>query len=121
MYSSFRRGALVAAVTLLTAACAPAPRSAPAASPAAGEAPAAQAVRSSPKRLVAAAPFARVGGVKQAKPIVHNLLTAENDGDVWIPELAAEQLSFERGSWQLNPDGSMTAHLPPSPSPAGGE
>lgn len=49
----------------------------------------------------------RVGGVKQPKSIVHNLLTAENDKGEFFPELAAEQLSLERGTWRLNPDGSM--------------
>jgi peptide/nickel transport system substrate-binding protein len=49
----------------------------------------------------------RVGGVKQAKPIVHNLLTAENDRGAYIPELAPEAISFESGTWRVNPDGTM--------------
>jgi len=49
----------------------------------------------------------RVGGIRQPRPIVHNLLTAENDKNVFIPELAAEPLSIEQGTWQLNPDGTM--------------
>jgi peptide/nickel transport system substrate-binding protein len=49
----------------------------------------------------------RVGGVKQPKAIVHNLLTIDNDKGAWIPELATEQLSVDRGNWRLNPDGSM--------------
>ena len=49
----------------------------------------------------------RVGGVKQPPPIVHNLLTVENDKGVWEPQLATEQISVERGTWRPNPDGSM--------------
>jgi peptide/nickel transport system substrate-binding protein len=49
----------------------------------------------------------RVGGVKQPKSMVHNLLTAENDKGAFIPELAMEQLAVERGTWLLNADGTM--------------
>src|SRR5437867_1509273 len=49
----------------------------------------------------------RVGGIKQPPPIVHNLLTVENDKIVWEPELASEQISVERGTWRVNADGSM--------------
>jgi peptide/nickel transport system substrate-binding protein len=49
----------------------------------------------------------RVGGVRQPKPVVHNLLTVENDKGEFLPELAVEQISIERGTWQLNPDRTM--------------
>jgi ABC-type transport system substrate-binding protein len=49
----------------------------------------------------------RVGGVRQPKPIVHNLLTVENDRAQFLPELATEQISIEKGTWTLNPDRSM--------------
>jgi hypothetical protein len=41
---------------------------------------------------------ARIGGVKQPKPMVHNLLTAENDKQESIPELAPEPISVERAT-----------------------
>jgi peptide/nickel transport system substrate-binding protein len=49
----------------------------------------------------------RLGGIKQPPPMVHNLLTVENDQQVWLPELAEALISVERGTWRLNPDGTM--------------
>jgi peptide/nickel transport system substrate-binding protein len=49
----------------------------------------------------------RVGGVRQPKPIAHNLLTVENERGEFLPELATEQISVERGTWKVEPDGTM--------------
>ncbi|MBM2811204.1 MAG: hypothetical protein HW416_1963 [Chloroflexi bacterium] len=48
----------------------------------------------------------RGGGIDLLSTIAHNYLVAE-DGFSWVPELAVEQLSVEKGTWQLNPDNSM--------------
>src|SRR4051812_7114415 len=49
----------------------------------------------------------RVGGVKQPKTMVHDLLTIDNDKGVWIPDLAVEQISVDKGTWKVNADGTM--------------
>jgi peptide/nickel transport system substrate-binding protein len=46
-------------------------------------------------------------GLTLIKQIPHNQLMAPNDRGGWVPMLAAEQTSFEAGTWRLNPDGSM--------------
>jgi peptide/nickel transport system substrate-binding protein len=47
------------------------------------------------------------GGAGIAMDIAHNLLVVRNDKNVYVPQLAVEQLSVEKGTWRLNPDGSM--------------
>ncbi len=47
------------------------------------------------------------GGVVQPRPIAHNVLTRENNTGAMFPQLAAEQISVERGTWRTNPDGTM--------------
>src|SRR5262245_6282558 len=47
------------------------------------------------------------GGLKLLKQIPHNQLVVLDDRGVWVPQLAAEQLAVERGTWRLNPDGTM--------------
>jgi ABC-type transport system substrate-binding protein len=37
----------------------------------------------------------------------HDYLVVEDDHDGWLPQLAAEQISIESGTWRLNPDNSM--------------
>jgi peptide/nickel transport system substrate-binding protein len=47
------------------------------------------------------------GGLTALKQIPQNLLVILDDRNTWIPQLAAEQLSVERGTWRVNPDGTM--------------
>lgn len=46
----------------------------------------------------------RPGGIEF---IVHNYLVVRNDRDEFVPQLAAEQLSVEKGTWRINADGTM--------------
>lgn len=47
------------------------------------------------------------GGVVNIYPMVHNTLVVQNDRNMWIPQLAVEQISTEQGTWRLNADGTM--------------
>ena len=47
------------------------------------------------------------GGAGTILNIVHNNLARENEKEVYIPELAVDLPSVEKGTWRLNPDGSM--------------
>src|SRR5436190_6439822 len=47
------------------------------------------------------------GGVVNAPPIALDTLVVENDKGQFQALLAAEQISVERGTWKLNPDGTM--------------
>ena len=47
------------------------------------------------------------GGAGEAGQLMHNLLTVQNPYDEFVPQLAAELPSVERGTWQVNADGSM--------------
>lgn len=55
------------------------------------------------------------GGVI-APDLAHNLLLVRNHLGVFVPQLAVEQISVERGTWILNPDGTMETvwHLHPN-------
>lgn len=48
------------------------------------------------------------GGQAQPFTILHNYLVIENDktGE-WVPQLATERISVDKGTWRINPDGSM--------------
>jgi len=46
-------------------------------------------------------------GITEVPPIALDTLVVQNAGGEWHPLLAAEQLSFELGTWRVNPDGSM--------------
>ena len=39
--------------------------------------------------------------------MAHNQLVVSNDDNVWVPQLATEQISVERGTWRVNSDGTM--------------
>ena len=39
--------------------------------------------------------------------VVHNYLVVRNEHDEFVPQLAVEQLSVEKGTWRVNADGSM--------------
>ncbi|MBM2810713.1 MAG: hypothetical protein HW416_1472 [Chloroflexi bacterium] len=113
------RGALAAllAVATLGSACAP---SAPAGGGAAvgAEQPQAQAPRG-PKNLAIGILREPQGlneiinfglttsGNKQPLLIAHNYLAVRSADQTWIPQLAAELISIERGTWRVNPDGTM--------------
>ena len=47
------------------------------------------------------------GGVVNVPPIALDTLVVQNDQGQFQPLLAAEQISVERGTWRLNPDGTM--------------
>ena len=47
------------------------------------------------------------GGNTQVLYIAHNYLTVETDRGGFEAQLAAEQISTDRGTWRLNSDGSM--------------
>ncbi len=47
------------------------------------------------------------GSTASAMGFVHDTLVARNDRDEFVPQLAAEQLSVDRGTWRINADGTM--------------
>src|SRR5947199_1012214 len=50
---------------------------------------------------------ATAGGDRHIRHIAHDYLTVENERHAWVPQLAAELISTERGTWRVNPDGTM--------------
>lgn len=47
------------------------------------------------------------GGSNYVLPIAHNYLMIQDHTFAYRPQLAAEALSTERGTWRVNPDGTM--------------
>ena len=47
------------------------------------------------------------GGTKQVPPIALDKLVVQNPRGEWQPQLAAEQISLERGTWLVHGDGSV--------------
>lgn len=47
------------------------------------------------------------GGLHNPPKIAHDSLVRQNDKGVFEPRLAAEGISVEKGTWRLNPDGTM--------------
>lgn len=47
------------------------------------------------------------GGVGNVPPIAHDTLVVQDHRGELQPQLAAEPLSLERGTWRVNPDGTM--------------
>ena len=47
------------------------------------------------------------GSTASGWDFVHAYLVERNDRDEFVPSLAAEQLSVDRGTWRINSDGSM--------------
>jgi peptide/nickel transport system substrate-binding protein len=43
----------------------------------------------------------------KVRALAHEFLVVQDDRDAWVPQLALEQLSVERGTWRVNPDGTM--------------
>src|SRR5688500_6105996 len=48
-----------------------------------------------------------VGGVNQTFHIPHDHLVVANDTNGFQPVLATDNISVERGTWRVNPDGTM--------------
>lgn len=46
-------------------------------------------------------------GAGIAMDIAHNRLVVRNDKGTYVPQLAVEQISVEKGTWRVNPDGTM--------------
>lgn len=102
---------------LLVGACAPGPSTTGPGQPAGGGQPARQPA--APKVLTLAITreldvwntdltrVTRGGGISLLTSVAHNSLVVETDTFSWVPELAVEQLSVEKGTWRLNPDNSM--------------
>src|SRR5205085_12550316 len=104
---------------LVGSACANNPGPAPAAQPGA-PAPPAAVPAAAPKGLVVGIlrePVSLItdvtggnvsgGGANQVQYIAHDFLTVQDEHGAWQPRLATEALSVERGTWRLNPNGSM--------------
>jgi peptide/nickel transport system substrate-binding protein len=49
----------------------------------------------------------RAGGIQVLNSIGHNRLVVQTETFAWVPELALEQISFDRGTWELRPDNTM--------------
>lgn len=56
------------------------------------------------------------GGVQSLQAIGHNHLVVQDDALAWVPQLALEQISVDKGTWRLNPDNTMvtTWRIPPN-------
>lgn len=65
------------------------------------------AIQGEPESFLTSGPGSGSGGENNVPPLVQNTLVVEDDKGVWQPFLAAEQLSVERGTWRLHPDGTM--------------
>jgi len=46
-------------------------------------------------------------GASAVRIIPHNFLVIDNDRGAFVPQLASEQISLERGTWVVNADGTM--------------
>ncbi len=57
--------------------------------------------------LAIRAETSRGGGIPHAFHIAHDYLTVLDDRGEWVPKLATAMPSVERGTWQLNADGTM--------------
>lgn len=44
---------------------------------------------------------------EKMRHLAHDFLTVQDERDAWVPQLAAEPLSVERGTWRTNQDGTM--------------
>jgi peptide/nickel transport system substrate-binding protein len=49
----------------------------------------------------------RGGGITFLSLIAHNKLTVEGEAFAYVPQLAVEQISVEKGTWRINPDHTM--------------
>jgi peptide/nickel transport system substrate-binding protein len=65
------------------------------------------AVPTEPEILIRELAVRRGGGMTTIGNIVHNRLVVESPDLTYVPELAAEPVSVENGTWQVNPDETM--------------
>ncbi len=111
--SGRRRMIVVCAAAMLLSACQPS--SSPGTPAAAGQVPSgAPKVLTVPVLREFASSFndtlsmgETAGGVALLKTIPQNFLVVQNDRFVWVPQLAVEQISSDRGTWRINPDTTM--------------
>jgi peptide/nickel transport system substrate-binding protein len=47
------------------------------------------------------------GGAFNVKPVIHDSLVVQNERGEFQPQLAQELISVDRGTWRVNPDGTM--------------
>src|SRR5205823_14889347 len=110
-------GVIIAAVMLLSAACAPAASTPAATAPGAGAAPP-PAAPATPKSLIISQDFeppdiegfgslVRPAGTGGVREIVHNHLTRKIRDGVVEPELVTGLPSIDDGTWKVNADGTM--------------
>jgi peptide/nickel transport system substrate-binding protein len=113
-----RRSALVTILLVLLCACGTQADSRPSSSaPGSGPAPAGQpqarkvvtiGIQREPGGFLGLAPDLGIGGgAKNAEMLPHERLVVLNDRGDYQPQLAVEQIAVEKGTWKVNPDGSM--------------
>ena len=49
----------------------------------------------------------RIGGIAQPVQVVHNFLAINNGMDIWLPQLAVDLPSIDKGTWTFSSDGGM--------------
>jgi peptide/nickel transport system substrate-binding protein len=109
-----RTPAILSVVALLLMAC----TSGRPASTAPGAAPGTTSPASASKTLTMATtrepPFivgftggGTTGGSGDIKNILHNTLSVLGEDGTYLPQLAADEVSLDKGTWRLNPDNSM--------------
>jgi peptide/nickel transport system substrate-binding protein len=101
-------------LALLLAACAPTQAGGPAASPASQPSqPAARKVLTlgtqlePPAFIQALRPGGQGGGNAEVEPFVHDNFVVSVEYEVFAPQMVEELPSLEKGTWRVNPDGSM--------------
>jgi peptide/nickel transport system substrate-binding protein len=50
---------------------------------------------------------ATAGGDRHIRHLAHDYLSVEDERQTWHPQLATEMISVDRGTWRVNPDGTM--------------
>lgn len=65
------------------------------------------AVPAEPPILIRELAARRGGGLTTIGNIAHNRLVVDTPNHTWVAELATEPLSVEKGTWQVNSDGTM--------------
>src|SRR5437870_13235361 len=60
-----------------------------------------------PSFIQALRPGGQGGGNAEVEPFVHDNLFASTQYEVYAPVLADELPSLDRGTWRVNPDGTM--------------
>lgn len=102
--------AVLLGVLVFSTACAPPGQTGPSSAPAAGQVPKTLilAIQREPTALgISTGEGGVAGGAANVDPIARDSLTAEFEVNKYRPQLAAELPSVERGTWRINPEGSM--------------